>query len=408
MRTIRAWMRERRRRFGADLRGGVAVAFALAAIPVIGVVGLGVDYTRATNARTALQANLDMAVLAGLRAEGDHEAAAQRAFDAAQRGPVDSRAFTLGADGALHGRASLRVDTTMAGLLGFDEIRIGAEAEAFRAASTRVCLLLLDQTASQTLLVNGNTSVRAPACEVHVRTRASTAAIFNGGSVFDVARVCLAGPGYIANGRPQIGPVETRCNAAQDTIAGTLPAPDPKPCTHRNAIFNGGGSGPTRLQPGVYCGNTTFNGNHDIVLEAGLYEIRDGSFIVNGNSSLTGTGVTFHLANERALLQLNGQARTRLSAPTSGNLAGVLIYEPTGIAQRSPITINGGTGQKLEGLLYLPSRNVTFNGATSIDSDSVTMIFNSLIMNGTSSWRFGPSAHALRGGGSGGELVLRR
>lgn len=408
MRCVRAWMTERRRRFGADVRGGVAVAFALAAIPVMGVVGLGVDYTRATHARTALQANLDMAVLVGLRAESDPEAAAQRAFDAAHTGPVDSRVFTLGTDGALHGRASLRVGTTIAGLLGFDEIRIGAEAEAFRAANARVCLLLVDPTASQTLLVNGNTTVRAPTCEVHVRTSASTAAIFNGGSVFDVARVCLAGSGYIANGRPEIGPVETRCDVVQDTIAGTLPTPDSKPCTHQNAIFNGGGSGPTRLQPGVYCGFTIFNGNHDIELAPGLYEIRDGSFIVNGNSSLTGTEVTFHLANERALLQLNGQARTRLSAPTTGNLAGVLIYEPPGIAQRSQITINGGTGQKLEGLLYLPSRNVVFNGATSIDSDAVTMVFNSLIMNGTSSWRFGPSAHALRASGSGGELVLRR
>jgi len=44
--------------------GGVAVAFALASIPIIGVAGLGIDYMRASEVRTALQAEADAAALA--------------------------------------------------------------------------------------------------------------------------------------------------------------------------------------------------------------------------------------------------------------------------------------------------------------------------------------------------------
>jgi len=44
--------------------GGIAVAFALAAIPLVGVAGLAVDYMRATEVRSALQVEADAAALA--------------------------------------------------------------------------------------------------------------------------------------------------------------------------------------------------------------------------------------------------------------------------------------------------------------------------------------------------------
>jgi len=50
-------------RFSADICGNVAVTFALALLPVVGFVGAAVDYSRANNARSALQTALDSAVL---------------------------------------------------------------------------------------------------------------------------------------------------------------------------------------------------------------------------------------------------------------------------------------------------------------------------------------------------------
>src|SRR6476660_3078911 len=51
------------RRFRADLRGNVAVIFALSAIPILTFVGAAIDYTRATAARSAMQAALDSTAL---------------------------------------------------------------------------------------------------------------------------------------------------------------------------------------------------------------------------------------------------------------------------------------------------------------------------------------------------------
>ena len=46
-------------RFRGDAHGNVAIFFALAILPILGMVGAAVDYTKANNARTALQSALD-------------------------------------------------------------------------------------------------------------------------------------------------------------------------------------------------------------------------------------------------------------------------------------------------------------------------------------------------------------
>src|SRR5947208_2643601 len=48
-----------RSRFLADQHGGVAPIFALALVPMIGLGGAALDYSRASAARTAMQASLD-------------------------------------------------------------------------------------------------------------------------------------------------------------------------------------------------------------------------------------------------------------------------------------------------------------------------------------------------------------
>ena len=50
-------------RFAGANQGNIAVIFAIAAVPIISFVGAAIDYTRANNARTQMQAALDSAAL---------------------------------------------------------------------------------------------------------------------------------------------------------------------------------------------------------------------------------------------------------------------------------------------------------------------------------------------------------
>jgi Flp pilus assembly protein TadG len=51
------------RGFGADRRGNIAVIFAIALLPMLGFVGAAVDFSRASSARSAMQAALDSTTL---------------------------------------------------------------------------------------------------------------------------------------------------------------------------------------------------------------------------------------------------------------------------------------------------------------------------------------------------------
>src|SRR6476646_2619049 len=54
-------------RFIRNSAGGVAPMFAIAAIPLIGAVGAGIDYSRAASVRTQLLAAADAASLGSVR-----------------------------------------------------------------------------------------------------------------------------------------------------------------------------------------------------------------------------------------------------------------------------------------------------------------------------------------------------
>ncbi len=57
-------------------RGNVAVLFSLAVLPLVGMVGLSIDYVRATNAKEVLQSSIDSTALS-LSAAASTESQAQ-------------------------------------------------------------------------------------------------------------------------------------------------------------------------------------------------------------------------------------------------------------------------------------------------------------------------------------------
>lgn len=410
------------RRFGPDGRGNAAIAFAVALIPLAAVGGAAVDYARAAETRAKLQAIVDAAVLNGLKAPSSQrtvQAEAQaRAAVAAAGLELDQIAFTPTPNQGLRGRVRVRLAASFAGLLGAEHIDIAAGSEGFLKAGTapgaNVCLMLADPSAAETLRVEGAAAVRAPNCEVHLHTTANVGAVFGGGTAFDVRRICLKGAGYIANGNPRLGPIETGCRTAADPFGGQIPVPRSLACGFTDKTFEAPRTRQaTVLEPGVYCGDTRFEGRHDIVLKPGLYVIRDGAMTAGGGSSITGAGVTFFLADARSSLRLDGRAEVRLSAPAhpSDPHRGVLMFEPAGLG-RSAIGFTGGSDLQLKGLIHLPSRNVTFGGSSKVEGEELTMVLNALVVNGgaTAAWKSGNGARTIAAPASGAasaEIILR-
>lgn len=83
------------RRFSGADQGNIAVIFAFAAIPILGLVGAAIDYSRVNNARSSLQAALDSAALMvskdltnGTIVESDIDAKAKSYFGALYNGKM--------------------------------------------------------------------------------------------------------------------------------------------------------------------------------------------------------------------------------------------------------------------------------------------------------------------------------
>jgi Flp pilus assembly protein TadG len=400
----RAWRFVAERSFWPAQGGNIGVIFALALIPVLMLVGAAIDYSRASAIRTQLQAAMDAAVLAGAAQSVGQTATAQSVFSAhLQPGPytLENASFSLGSDASVTGNASAEVATTLLAAASVKTLTISVKATAKPVRKSDVCILLLDPTAAQPLLVNSGASLKAPACEVHVRSKGSPSAIFNSGSTFVTKRTCLAGASPLYNGTT-VANVETRCNAVADPFAGNLPVPPSSSCTVSNGNYTGGS---VNLSPGVYCGWFNFNNAPDVTFAPGLYVIKGGGWNVNAGR-WSGTGVTFYFA-DTSVIQFNSGISADLTAPTSGDYAGILMYEAKGLA-KSNFVFNDSVANKLEGLIYLPSRNVTFNAKSQLNTDKATLVFNTLILDQTN-WNLEVSSgRSISGSGSGGNIVITR
>ena len=60
--------------FRLDERGNVAITFGLMLVPICGIMGLAVDYSRTITAQNRMQASADAAVLAAVNARNSSEA----------------------------------------------------------------------------------------------------------------------------------------------------------------------------------------------------------------------------------------------------------------------------------------------------------------------------------------------
>jgi Flp pilus assembly protein TadG len=386
----------RARRLTSAKKGNVAITFALAFVPLVTLGGGALDFAKAINSKAQLQAALDAAVLAGVQQSSNQASVASSYFTgavaAAALSSTSPPSFTLNSDGSLSGTAQAQISTNFLGIIHIPNLPVTATATArLNQKSNPVCILVLDSSDAQALLVNSGANIQAPSCEIDVRSTASPAAMFNSGTTLNVAKICVAGNNVTKNGGSN-PPVSTGCAAISDPFAGKLPAVSVGSCTYSNKVYDGS---TVTLNPGTYCGSTNFNGSPAITFNSGLYVISGGTMTINSGATLSGTGVTFYFADANSKIQFNGGASGTLLAPTSGTYANILIFEPDGLGQ-SQVVFDCTNGENLQGLIYLPSRQVTFNSVSNVSSEQITMVVDTLILDSTN-FSFTSSAKAMQG-----------
>ena len=145
-------------RFVHDRRGGVAPMFAIAVIPVLGLVGAAVDYSRANSIRAGLQSALDatslaMAKLAPTLTQSELQQKTTAYFNAMFNHPeaknvVVTPVYSTSNGSQLTITASGSMDTTFMRVMGFDNLNIGSNVTVKWGNNRLRVALALDNTGS--------------------------------------------------------------------------------------------------------------------------------------------------------------------------------------------------------------------------------------------------------------------
>lgn len=403
------------RAFMTNIKGNVALVAALVMPVILASVGAAIDYGMASDQRQLMQASLDAGVVAAVRETGDTsrrsvvEKYIAANFLGARLAPdgkpreLETIDYTTqltiktNTDNSLTATFTRSYKTSFMGVFGVRSLNLKVKSTAALSQSGP-CITVLGSS-GQDVLVNSGANVTSSDCKMHVRSTASPAFIMNSGSTINLPEFCVKGTNYIKNGGTLTN-LKTGCAAQSDPYANAFTEPTvPSTCT-TSGYFN---SNTVTMEPGVHC-DTGFNGSPTITFKPGLHIIK-GRMIINSGATVNAAGVTFYFPDVNSEIRANGALTFTASAPTTGTYKGVLMFEKTSNAannaNKTQYIFNGSNGENLEGIIYLPNRNVTYNSTTNV-TEKISMVVNQMIIN-SANWKI--SAYGGSSGREGARLT---
>ena len=384
--------------FARDTKGGTLMLTALFLGLLAGVCAIAVDYGYAVVIKQRLQGSADSAALAAIFELPDTNATQTTAINyASMNMPVDIHGTVLVAADVEPGSwnsddltfttggadpDAVRVTTRraqangnawglfFARMIGKDNTDVSAVAIASKMTPTQ-CVVALEPN-DVGITVNADSSLTTVDCGVHVNSSNGSAIETNSGSTVTAgggADICTVG-GYSGGGfspAPQTG-----CAPIADPLASLDPPPYGG-CDHTNKVEVNNGEVVT-LNPGRYCAGITVNAGGTANFNPGNYIIEGDKFLVNTNSTAQGSEVHFYLNDKDALMNFNSDSTVNFSAPTSGDMAGVLFFMNRDISDEMKHEINSDSSSALSGTVYLPTGDLMINSEGVLGGDGACTI----------------------------------
>ena len=146
------------------------------------------------------------------------------------------------------------------------------------------------------------------------------------------------------------------------------------------SFTNTTGASSITLSPGIYCGGISFGAYTNAVFQSGIYVLRNGGLNTAGNTTATGSGVSFYLTGVGTAVQLqndyvdlSAQTTLTITAPTTGPMAGIAIYQDhTSATGTLTNTLSGNSTVNFTGVLYFGNQNVVVSGSSENQSAGFT------------------------------------
>ncbi|MGB9367005.1 MAG: TadE/TadG family type IV pilus assembly protein [Xanthobacteraceae bacterium] len=383
-----------RSRFFADQSGGVAPLFALGLVPMVGLAGAAIDYSRASAARTAMQATLDSAALmvakdAQIIPPNQASSVATNYFNAAfDRPEVQGLQVTASIGSGSNGTtvtatATATVATTFMQALGRSSMALTVRAGVINNNDGLGCVLALNPSASGAATAQGSTTVRLNGCSLYDNSKSDTALTVGGSATVQADFVGVAGGVASTSGITATNGIRTHISPVADPYAD-VPAPTYSGCNQNNFTAKN----TVTINPGVYCGGIGTNANAVLTLSPGLYILDGGGLTVNGGATVNGNGVTLFFTSSGgsnwATVTINGNANVNLTPMSYGPTRGIVVFADRNTPAGTSFKFNGGATQYFAGAVYVPSAAVNFSGGANATTTCTQVIGDTVTFTGNS------------------------
>lgn len=291
---------------------------------------------------------------------------------------------TLGAYAGDAGAVEVELTTPgqvfFAGFVYGDSLNISARAVATTTVFDDACMVGLERTGSQAFRASGNLTVDMT-CGIASNSNHADSVWVNGNVNLNVPSLTTSG-GIHEVPSGTIDGVNTRENARRiDDPYDDLTPPYFSTCDYNNTSI----TSQATLSPGTYCGGITINGSADVIFNSGTYILDAGDFTVAGSADIYGTDVTIILTSSSTTygsIKITGGTDIDLSAPTSGDYAGIVFYQDPDADTDNTNMITGNADMHIEGAVYLPSGNLSLGGNGAWEGECTQMIANSITLTG--------------------------
>lgn len=351
-------------------RGQTLPFIAVTVLLLVAVAGFASDIGYHQYQQRMQQTATDSAALAAageLLVNGDYQTAGKR--DAATNGFTDgsgSVVVTVGSPGPSDAYASnshaVEADikntypTFFEKLFNIQSVDVTTKAVAIANAPSKWCIVALDTTGTSS--INAHSTVDAPNCDMAINNAhfsvGGQSTLYTADPIQYSGSLTGAGTSTFSPSAPvQALPAADPC----PQIDSCLYLQQHPPSTANCQTFTPGTSG-----PGTYC---------DMNFPGGTTTLQDGLYVVTGkfnagNATVNGQNITIVDTNTKDITANN--ATFNLSAPTSGNYAGMVFYAPN---YTQPVTFNSGSGG-FDGVIYMPKANLTMNAGATLQAIIIT------------------------------------
>lgn len=380
--------------FRRDQRGNYAILLALLMPVLVGFVGLGTDLSLWFYTHQALQSAAESAAVSAATA-GRNLSTEANAVTAAYGFTNGSQNVTVTVNqppqAGTHTSISNAVEVVVqqlktpmfTAIWSSQPFPISARAVAVGGGGVG-CMLALNRSVSGAVTVQGSANVTLRNCSLYDNSSDGTALTIGGNSSLSAYSVGVVG-GTSGNGISATNGIRTGVAAATDPYANTSFGSFAG-CDANNFRTNRS----VTINPGVYCGGMSVTAGATLTLNPGVYYLDRGDFSAAGNATITGTGVTIVFTSSTgrdwATASISSNAIINLTAPTTGDTAGIVLFGDRNMTTGTSFKLSGGGTQTFGGAVYLPKAALDFTGGydsgqgcTQVVADTISFAGNSTV-----------------------------